>query len=50
MAYQAFRDEYFQMPPVTRAYTTACVLTTVGVVSEKLSKILIIAHRLVDVS
>lgn len=34
MAYQAFRDEYFQMPPVTRAYTTACVLTTLGVVSE----------------
>ena len=33
MAYQAFRDEYFQTPPVTRVYTTACVLTTLGVVS-----------------
>ncbi|XP_076040918.1 derlin 2 [Oratosquilla oratoria] len=28
MAYQTFQQEYMQMPPVTRAYTTACVVTT----------------------
>lgn len=33
MAYQTFRQEYLQVPPVTRAYTTACVLTTAAVVS-----------------
>ncbi len=33
MAYQTFQQEYLQMPPITRAYTTACVLTTVAVVS-----------------
>lgn len=32
MAYQTFRQEYLQVPPVTRAYTTACVLTTAAVV------------------
>ena len=32
MAYQTFQQEYMQMPPITRAYTTACVLTTVAVV------------------
>ncbi|KAK2537564.1 Dhx33 [Columba guinea] len=31
MAYQTFRQEYLQVPPVTRAYTTACVLTTAAV-------------------
>ncbi|KAK2171143.1 hypothetical protein NP493_1099g00017 [Ridgeia piscesae] len=31
MAYQSFQQEYMQMPPVTRAYTTACVLTTLAV-------------------
>lgn len=31
MAYQTFRQEYMQMPPVTRAYTTACVITTIAV-------------------
>ncbi|CAB3375834.1 Hypothetical predicted protein [Cloeon dipterum] len=31
MAYQTFRQEYLQMPPVTRAYTTACVVTTIAV-------------------
>jgi Derlin-2/3 len=31
MAYQTFSQEYFQIPPVTRAYTTACVLTTLAV-------------------
>jgi len=31
MPYQTFRQEYMQMPVITRAYTTACVLTTVAV-------------------
>ncbi|XP_063220782.1 derlin-2 [Bacillus rossius redtenbacheri] len=31
MAYQTFRQEYMQMPVVTRAYTTACVITTLAV-------------------
>lgn len=26
MAYQSLRLEYLQIPPVSRAYTTACVL------------------------
>ncbi|KAG9341452.1 hypothetical protein JZ751_019262 [Albula glossodonta] len=34
MAYQTFRQEYFQIPVVTRAYTTACVLTTAAVQLE----------------
>ncbi|XP_075192497.1 derlin-2 isoform X2 [Anomaloglossus baeobatrachus] len=34
MAYQTFRQEYMQIPPVTRAYTTACVLTTAVVQLE----------------
>ena len=34
MAYQTFQQEYMQMPPITRAYTTACVLTTLAVVSR----------------
>uniref|UniRef100_A0A8V1ABL5 Derlin n=1 Tax=Gallus gallus TaxID=9031 RepID=A0A8V1ABL5_CHICK len=34
MAYQTFRQEYLQVPPVTRAYTTACVLTTAAVQLE----------------
>lgn len=33
MAYQSLRLEYLQIPPVSRAYTTACVLTTAAVVS-----------------
>lgn len=33
MAYQSLRDEYMRIPPVTRVYTTACVLTTLAVVS-----------------
>ena len=32
MAYQTLQQEYFQIPVVTRAYTTACVLTTAAVV------------------
>ncbi|KAJ8986181.1 hypothetical protein NQ317_005655 [Molorchus minor] len=32
MAYQSLRNEYLNMPPVTRAYTTACVITTLAVV------------------
>nr|BAH71073.1 ACYPI002031 [Acyrthosiphon pisum] len=31
MAYHTLRHEYMQMPPVTRAYTTACVITTLAV-------------------
>ncbi|KAJ8312392.1 hypothetical protein KUTeg_009765 [Tegillarca granosa] len=31
MAAQTFQQEYMQMPPVTRGYTTACVLTTLAV-------------------
>lgn len=34
MAYQSFRQEYMQVPIVTRAYTTACVVTTLAVVSK----------------
>jgi len=34
MAYQTFQQEYMQIPPVTRAYTTACVVTTIAVVSD----------------
>ncbi|XP_064022483.1 derlin-2 isoform X3 [Pogoniulus pusillus] len=34
MAYQTFRQEYLQVPPVTRAYATACVLTTAAVQLE----------------
>ncbi len=30
----AFQQEYFSIPPITRAYTTACLLTTIAVVSE----------------
>lgn len=37
MAYQTFQQEYFQIPPITRAYTTACVVTTLAVVSFKIS-------------
>lgn len=36
MAYQSLRLEYLQIPPVSRAYTTACVLTTAAVVSRAL--------------
>ncbi|WAR02518.1 DERL2-like protein [Mya arenaria] len=28
---QSFQQEYMQMPPMTRTYTTACVLTTLAV-------------------
>ena len=34
MAYQSFQQEYMEIPIVTRVYTTACVLTTVAVVSD----------------
>ncbi|XP_028823504.1 uncharacterized protein LOC114780393 isoform X2 [Denticeps clupeoides] len=34
MAYQTFQQEYLQIPVVTRAYTTACVLTTAAVQLE----------------
>ena len=32
MAYQSFHQEYLQIPTITRAYTTSCVLTTLAVV------------------
>uniref|UniRef100_A0A7M4DZL6 Derlin n=1 Tax=Crocodylus porosus TaxID=8502 RepID=A0A7M4DZL6_CROPO len=35
MAYQGFAQEYMGIPAVTRAYTTACVLTTAAVVSVR---------------
>ncbi|GBP23238.1 Derlin-2 [Eumeta japonica] len=31
MAYQTFLQEYLLIPPVTRVYTTACVITTLAV-------------------
>lgn len=31
MAYHTVLQEYLSIPPVTRVYTTACVLTTIGV-------------------
>ena len=34
---QHVRDEFFQIPIVTRVFTSACVLTTISVVSCKLS-------------
>uniref|UniRef100_UPI00358ED18B derlin-2-like n=2 Tax=Myxine glutinosa TaxID=7769 RepID=UPI00358ED18B len=34
MAFETFQQEYLQMPAVTRAYTTACVLTTAAVQLE----------------
>ncbi|CAG0884423.1 unnamed protein product [Darwinula stevensoni] len=37
MAYQTFQQEYMQIPPVTRAYTTACVLTTLAVTVDFIS-------------
>lgn len=37
MAYQTFQQEYLQIPVVTRAYTTACVLTTAAVVRNVLN-------------
>lgn len=41
MAYQTIQQEYMQMPPITRAYTTACVLTTVAVVSIHVVKVIV---------
>lgn len=32
-----FRQAYLEMPPVTRAYTSACVLTTLAVQLELVS-------------
>lgn len=34
MAYQTIRQEYLQIPIVTRVYSTACIITTLSVVSE----------------
>lgn len=30
----ALQQEYFSIPPITRAYTTTCLLTTIAVVSD----------------
>ncbi|XP_014218785.1 derlin-2 [Copidosoma floridanum] len=37
MAYQTFRQEYLHMPVVTRAYTTACIVTTLAVQLDLIS-------------
>lgn len=37
MAYQTLRQEYLQMPVVTRAYTTACVVTSLAVQLDLIS-------------
>lgn len=42
MAYQTFRQEYMQMPVVTRAYTTACVITTLAVVCVEFYRLILI--------
>ena len=34
MVYQSLRLEYLQIPPISRAYTTACILTTAAVQLE----------------
>ena len=34
MAHLSFQQEYMQIPVVTRTYTTACLLTTIAVVSS----------------
>lgn len=34
MAFQPMWEEYMNMPPVTRTYTTACIVTTLAVVSK----------------
>ena len=31
----ALQQEYFAIPPITRAYTTTCLLTTLAVVSVR---------------
>nr|CAB3237434.1 derlin-2-like [Phallusia mammillata] len=37
MAHVTFQQEYMQIPPITRAYTTACFFTTVAVQLEVIS-------------
>ncbi len=32
MAYQVIYHEFMQVPPVTRAYVSTCVLTTIAIV------------------
>ncbi|CAG0879276.1 unnamed protein product [Cyprideis torosa] len=44
MAMQTFTQEYMQMPPVTRAYSTACVLTTLAVQLELVSPFQLYFH------
>ena len=41
-----FQQEYMQMPPITRAYTTACVLTTIAVVSVNMCNCVQVIDRL----
>ena len=44
MAYHTLRQEYMLMPPVTRAYTTVCLLTSIAVVSYNFSCVLTSFH------
>lgn len=46
MAAQTIQQEYMMMPPVTRAYTTACVITTFAVVSLTLSLNLVFTREM----
>ena len=43
-----FQQEYMQMPPITRAYTTACVLTTIAVVSANMYNCVQVIHKLLN--
>lgn len=43
MAYQTLQQEYLQIPVVTRAYTTACVLTTAAVVRKMKVVVVVVA-------
>lgn len=45
MAYQTLQQEYLQIPVVTRAYTTACVLTTAAVVRKGRLGAALVARR-----
>lgn len=44
MAYHTLQQEYLQIPVVTRAYTTACVLTTAAVVRRYIHMLPVLAR------
>ena len=46
MAYQTLQQEYLQIPVVTRAYTTACVLTTAAVVRQMFNFTVLVRAKL----